>query len=333
MSKKGKPYEQVVAAVLGVFDPGATVTQGKWVAGPDGRRELDVLIEGNAGGVAVKGIVECKDFNPARTGPVGIAYVDALDSKRRDLAAQFAMICCNAGFTADAIRKAKRLGIVLAGVMRKGDPRLRFAVVDEIYTRKVRVDKMWLHLEGPEPIHLADVPFYEIRWHDIPVANWVHHRVVLLVGANPIVAGTFTATHELTSPLHFSWPTGSAVVTSIVFTFSITGVWLAQRVEIDSTNGLYNWLRRRVTMAPGEGQLEYRGVNFDTASPVTRPPDKEFLHERFLHGEAEMKLLMMENFAHPDPVPDLDQFIKPSDLDMFLPELPAEATTSVRQPA
>jgi hypothetical protein len=136
--KQGREYETVVAETAQAFDLNATVSRGKWVVGPDGRRELDVLIEGTAEGRPTKGIIECKDFNPKTTGPVGINYVDALDSKRHDIGAHFSILCSNAGFTSDAIRKAKRVGIGLISLMRKGDSRVRFAVVEEIYTRKVK---------------------------------------------------------------------------------------------------------------------------------------------------------------------------------------------------
>lgn len=328
MSKKGKPYEKVVAAVLEALDPRATVSQGKWVVGPDGRRELDVLIEGTAGGQYVKGLVECKDFNPRTTGPVGIAYVDALDSKRRDLGANFAMLCSNAGFTADAIRKAKRVQIALAGVMRKGDPRLRFSVVDEVYTRKIRVETISLSLTGDDPIQLSGVPFYDVLWSGVPIGNWIHQRVMLLVGANPIVSGSVTASHTLLEPLTFTWSNGSATATNLTFSFTLSGGWFAHRAEIDSTTGIYDWLRRRVRMAPGGGQLEYRGINFDAGVPIERPAEREFLRERFLHGEAEMKLLMLEGFDRREPVPDFDRYVDSKDLELFIDDLPLRATSS-----
>lgn len=108
-----------MAEVARAFDPNANVTQGQWVIGPDGRRELDVLIEGTADGRQTKGLIECKDFNPGTTGPVGIAYVDALESKRRDIGADVSLICSNAGFTVDALRKAKRVGIGLISLMKR----------------------------------------------------------------------------------------------------------------------------------------------------------------------------------------------------------------------
>ena len=152
--KRGKPFERVVKEVLSTLDPRSVVRQGQWVTGPDGRRELDVLIEGSVEGVRRRVLVECKDFNPNTTGPVGIRFVDALESKRRDLAADVSFICSNAGFTTDAIRKAKRVGIGLIAVLRERDHRIRFQVREEIYIRRVTVQTLTIGLQTEPAVKL-----------------------------------------------------------------------------------------------------------------------------------------------------------------------------------
>src|SRR5439155_19308218 len=99
--KRGKPFERVVKEVLSTLDPRSVVRQGQ--AGPDGRRELDVLIEGSVEGVRRRDLVECKDFNPNTTGPAGIRFVEALEPKSRDLTADVSFMCSNAGFKTDSI--------------------------------------------------------------------------------------------------------------------------------------------------------------------------------------------------------------------------------------
>lgn len=84
--RAGAPYEDAICELFCQFDPTAEIHAGVWVEGPDGRRELDIDIIQNHGDRWVRGVVECKDFNPATTGPVGIAYVGQLDSKRRTAA-------------------------------------------------------------------------------------------------------------------------------------------------------------------------------------------------------------------------------------------------------
>jgi hypothetical protein len=83
-------------------------------------------------------VIECKDFDPVTTGKVGRPYVDALDSKRQDLDASTTKISSNSGFTTDALRKAKRKGIRMVSVLKRGDNLVRAKVEQKIYTRRVQ---------------------------------------------------------------------------------------------------------------------------------------------------------------------------------------------------
>jgi len=330
MSKRGRQYQRVTAAVLQVFDPRAAVTESKWVIGPDGRRELDVLVTGTVDGRPTKVIVECKDFNPKTTGPVGIGYVDALESKRRDLGTQFALICSNAGFTADALRKANRVGIGLVSVMCKGDNRVRFAVIEEVYTRKIQIKNLSFTLESAAgSVDSSGGAFEDVLYNGSPVANWVARRVMLFLGTNAIVNGPYKITHRFTSPVRFEWKTGSSEVTQIMLRVTIQGGWFAHRVEIDTTAGFYDWLRRRVRMAPGAGQLEIKGIDVHNGDPIDVPPSYVLKPDRYLPGEIGLTLMLVDGLPEPKtPAPELDAFIAPEDLDLALPDLPSEAYTS-----
>ncbi len=48
-----------------------------------------------------------------------------------------------------------------------------------------------LALEGTGPIDLSGVPFDDVRYNGIPVANWIVRRAMLLLGADPIVNGAY----------------------------------------------------------------------------------------------------------------------------------------------
>jgi hypothetical protein len=197
-TKSGRAFERAVRDVMRAMDPGATARQGEWVVGPDGRREVDVLVEGAADGDSRSVLIECKDFDPKKTGRVGIQYVDALDSKRRDLGNEVALICSNAGFTRDAKRKAKRVGIGLMGVMRKGDDRIRVFIEEDMYVRETKLHRLVIALSRDgSPIDLTGVRFEEVLFEGQPVGNWVIRRLMLLVGTNPIVKGSFKVTHPL----------------------------------------------------------------------------------------------------------------------------------------
>lgn len=83
MGKRGDAYQNAVAQVARSLVQDADVVVGTWVLGPDGRRDLDVLVRPRQAGATPVVVIECKDWNR----PIGIALIDALESKRRDLAA------------------------------------------------------------------------------------------------------------------------------------------------------------------------------------------------------------------------------------------------------
>lgn len=131
--KPGDAYQDVVALVAKSLAPSAEIEVGAWTDGPDGRRDLDVVVRQNGADSAPLVVIECKDWNR----PIGIALIDALDSKRRDIGASIAMICSNSGFTVDALRKAARVGITALAALIEGDNRIRVVVREQIYTRIV----------------------------------------------------------------------------------------------------------------------------------------------------------------------------------------------------
>ena len=119
MSKLGDAYQDAVADVARKIFPDAKVEVGQWIHGPDGRRDLDVVVYAEPASKNRQLLIECKDWNR----PIGIAEIDALESKRRDLPVKIAMICSNSGFTADALRKAARVGMPTLSALMEGDDR------------------------------------------------------------------------------------------------------------------------------------------------------------------------------------------------------------------
>jgi hypothetical protein len=272
----GKPFELVVSDVVSELDRNSTVRVGEWVNGPDGARELDVTVEGTAGGKQRRVQIECRDYNPERR-PIGIAAIDALESKHRDVGVDLSILCSNAGFSTDAIRKAKRVGVGLVGVLREDDPRIRYKVVDEIYLRKIdylpgraTVSYDFVGALPPQGSMRAD----EVLYNGKPVEHWLTHRAVEFVTLNPIVKGVHSLSFRFKFPVMFDMPTGRWPAKSIRTQFEISGGWFAQRVEIDATSGLYDWIRRTIRMAAKPGRIAYKNVNFQSmGDPISAPPD------------------------------------------------------------
>jgi hypothetical protein len=334
--KAGAPYEDAVCDLFRQFsDASATIKAGVWVEGPDGRRELDVHIAEKHGSRTVRGVVECKDFNPATTGPVGIAYIDALDSKRRDLGLEFAIVCSNAGFTADAMRKAKRVNIGLLSATLKNDSRIRFGVADKIYMRHMRLAAApLLHFwaadgESPPTKHMLESgdPYFDGR----PVTPWLFRRIVQMICVNPIVTGSLVDNCRLKIPIRLDWPGGSAVVQKIGLEVSIEGAWFAQSVRLDSTAGFYDWLRRRMKLAPSPHpqQVEIAGIDYYGGKWIAQPPEVDWANRRLFPYETETKFVMWKNAFALDNPAFLDPHVVPEDLKFVIEELDESVTKSV----
>ena len=316
-SKAGTDYERVVADVVGAMDPAATVKQGEWVEGPDGRRDMDVVVRGTAEGNERTVLIECKDYGPQR-GPLGIGLVDGIDSKRRDLNVDLAFLCCNVGFTEGAVRKAARVGIGLIAVMRKGDSRIRVLVPEALYTRKLQVERFRIgaHRNGT-PVDLRSTAPESVLYEGAPVLNWAMKRASVALAANPIVNGEFTATHALVAPVTLDLPSGPVSVDQIDYHLRVSGGWFVQQVTLDASAGLYDWIRHRVRLAPGPSQLHINDVNPDAGDPVTQPPD-HVLNHSVIKGETNVGLLRVDGLLFREPVPDLDPQVQPHDRDDFL---------------
>ncbi len=328
MSKLGKQFELVVSDVVKEMDPGSTVRQGEWVEGPDGARELDVIVEGTVDGVMRRIQIECRDYNPKRRS-IGIGHIDALDSKHRDLNIDVSLLCSNAGFTKDAIRKAKRLGIGLIGVLRENDQRIRYRVIDEMYIRRVdfvpRSANISFDFIGCLPPQ-GSICCEEIMYEGLPVYNWLVSRVAIFIYSNPIVKGVHSLNFRFKHPIEFTLPFNHVLAKAVRIQFKISGGWFAQRVEIDATSGLYDWIRRTIRLGLGPGKISYKGVKFgEGGNPIDRPPDFELANPRALaEGEVYVWISDIGGIDVPKNIPVLDNFVLDDDLEPVHHDLPSE---------
>jgi len=295
MARLGKQFELVVSDVIREFGPGTKVSSGKWVKGPDGRRDIDVLVEGELDGKNQKILIECKDFSTNTTGRVGIPIVDALDSKRRDLDIKIALICSNAGFTTPAISKAKRVGIGLIGVLREGDKRIRYKILDEIYFREIRkkILNFDLYLNG-EKIPPNGLDFFDVCFNNRPIGNWVIDRTIAVIAENPIVRGWFRATFDMRERILLEAPSGELAIDRLEIYAEISGGWFAQRVTIDATSGLYDWLSKQLRPASRKCVVKFHDVDRKKGRKVRSPPNFDPIRPGFKVGKTDLILVFIE---------------------------------------
>ncbi|XPF93691.1 restriction endonuclease [Colwellia sp. RE-S-Sl-9] len=123
----GKDFELLVAQLHKSYLkdlPSATLKQDVFIDGPDGKRQIDVLIEYQFGLYAARHVIECKDYK--RT--VGVAKVDEFHSKMIDIRANSGVIVSSKGFSKSAINKARRLNISLCTAHQAGSEKWKIEV-------------------------------------------------------------------------------------------------------------------------------------------------------------------------------------------------------------
>lgn len=106
--------------------------------GPDGPRQIDVLITGSVGPFQAKTIIECKDYNKN----VNVTTIDALYSKLLDVNAQKAVLVARKGFSNGAKKKAKRLGISLCTLHSMEHEKWKFQAEIPILITELACDKI-----------------------------------------------------------------------------------------------------------------------------------------------------------------------------------------------
>jgi hypothetical protein len=108
----GKEYEKMVMTVYSALcneEVFSEVRHNILLDGPDGPRQIDVLVVHEHAKVKYTTIVECKDYR----GKINVTHVDSFSSKLLDVKASKGILVCRNGFSKTALQKAKRLGIEL----------------------------------------------------------------------------------------------------------------------------------------------------------------------------------------------------------------------------
>lgn len=328
--ERGKPYQQLVAEIVRLFDPNATVTDGKWVDGPDGRLDLDVSVEGTVHGDDYLGVIECKDYTVAGAGKVGRPLVDALESKRRDLGAAWSVICSNSGFTVDAIRKARRVGIGLISVLKNGDARARYLVEqDDFFRRTTFTLADWDFEYVFDPPVASRLGNDEPRYQDLPVALWLVERAYRLAQANPYATGLLQYDVDFVKPVPCTANGTSIFLRYARVRFSYVTEWRKRSVSVDLQAGLYNHLTGAVRMAPGANKYTMT-PRPDDDGEICAPSDVPEMKLASSAGEVGLTVFEFCNLLTLQAAtPDLSSFVEAHDLEPTL-EGESAKVTSVR---
>jgi hypothetical protein len=245
MAKLGRPYENLVALVAKALHPGARIDVGEWVEGPDGAREIDVSVRGEIDNRQTFILIECKDWK----SDVGIAEIDALDSKRQDLNADKTMIVSNHGFTDPALIKARRKGIMCMSALAAGNDIIRFVRHREFLAKRLSVERYSWKLYGIDlPLDLKPE---ELEYDGQKFVAWLRDRSVRLLRENEFA----TTIHHLSvfkEPASFMRTDTPILIRAVELNLECRRSWRVQTIKEDVSNGLYDHLQDTVIIPDKE---------------------------------------------------------------------------------
>lgn len=294
MAKLGSPYQQLVAEVLQVFQPNAVVSHGQWIKGPDGSLDLDVSIRGLINGKQQHFVIECKDFDVTKSGKVGRPLVDAFESKRRDIGADWVAMCSNSGFTADALRKCARVGIGAITLMRQGDRRVRAVVDDEVYVRKYTLTGAEVKLIG---IGAARKWIEERQILGKAIEDWMIARIRQILFLEPRIDESFAACHRIDPRFTtgiYSEPSDKYRL-DLLASLDIT--WTAREATWDSDNAVFNYLTQKIHQPMQDGLKHSISMTVDIANPRPVPHPPSFVNPGRM-GSVVHPFIELEFFEH-----------------------------------
>lgn len=321
--KKGTPYEQLVALAISAFHPGAKVTQGSWIEGPDGRRDLDVIVEGNTTGKeSSKLLIECKDYDARKTGPVGIEYIDALDSKRRDLDIQYTIICSNSEFTQPALNKARRIGIGAVSVVRRGDDRIKLCITEKVYYQVVEFSNLttFYYFHKQNEIDISPFNSDQVLYHGQHIYKWVASRMSIIIAYNHGLEDEHSQLFRFKQPLKVKSGRRSWHLNAIAGRQIFKRQWFSETVQLDAENAFKDWLTGQLVLSPGRNSLHILDTNI-TGDRRKRhleedPPEPAKHGLVFNQGNGVIAMALIEGvpFKHDDEIPPITKHVCDDDL-------------------
>ena len=233
------------------------------------------------------------------------------------------MICSNSGFTADALRKAARVGIPTLAALINGDSRIRVVVRQQIYTRIVEYvyhSPLFHHPQLSDQARIAlDGPCFTADWtyNGKSIEAWIAQQL-LEISSMATLSRAFIARYKFRDSVEFHFREIPFEVVGIDIRAAFKVQWMTQIAEINASQGMYDYLKKFVVFGPGAYQFHIT-VNSETwGEPVDVkdvPPQLIIPFDQRTPPEIpinEMNFAMIKNMPQCDPkdAPNLAKFIE-----------------------
>jgi len=246
MAKPGDEYRELVGRVMATLDPDSAVKTEQWITGPDGERDMDVEVRGMLNCFPHFILVECKDH--AR--PIGIGFVDAFESKIRDLKPDRAIMFSNSGFTRDALKKAGRVEIEMASAMKARDNTIKIEVHRDVVARRLTLTFGTVFL-FPFDGHVHEIEenwkVADLLFDGLPVIHWISEKMKLVASDHDTASKLWFLCAFRHEP-RWSYHEQPLMVGCLKFWFTVQRDWVAQTVKTDVSSGYYDHSKRSVVV-------------------------------------------------------------------------------------
>ena len=241
---KGIAYEKAVAAVQAMMDPNSKVEHNVQIPDRDGiKRQFDVVVRGNIGGVTMLIVIECKD----QKRKVGIPAIEAFYAKSRSVRANMPIFVSRSGFTKSAIIKAKAYDMCVLSLVRKdGDEPLKLK--SEWFMESYAWSQVQFQFHfSDESLQLNDIDCNAITYDGHKLLDWWSKR---MDEYHHLEEGDYEHTLDFTEPREFTIESKPVLIKSVSCIATRTKEILKKSVSIN-TDGFYDWSQEQVKVPSG----------------------------------------------------------------------------------
>jgi hypothetical protein len=215
----------------------------------------------------------------------------------------------------------------MISVLASGDERVKAVIEKEIYFRKLSVRQITFMHNGPDAGSLHDIKHHDLTYQGRSVHAWLQRKGVMVIGLNPkMLSGLVTASFHFKAPTALQFRSQTVILDSIGISFPLETRWFSQRVRLNASLAMFDYLRQRVRFPSGQNQYLLENVNFDTGTSLPSAPEVENIGENLLAGEVDIGLVFMEGegvgiiMDTKTEIPNLEEIIIPQDLNLQVPD-------------
>jgi Restriction endonuclease len=244
--RKGTEFEDTVARIQQMFEPGSQVTRREKLTDRFGhKREFDVVVRGKYAGCEILGVIECKD----RSRRIEPEQVDAFANKSKNINADLRLMVSRKGFSKPAIELAKSEGVGTLSLL-PADKTAGFGVGVTWYAQLYSWEDFKLHLDLQSALPTGFTFSAEsVKWQGRPVVNWLR-KVLAENYNNEKVEGPFMVHQKFKTPVDLE--VAGSVLAVLGLRLTADRVCRAKRKWIRlSGEGFYDWTKGEVKYPPG----------------------------------------------------------------------------------